>query len=137
MGRIKHKLLELERMTDQLIIERTLRIDRHKYIEYVWITEDNVIFPDPTEMGGWSEPLAAFIIEGIDDNARYIVRARNPQFSYVQCYTGQTVCECKEFIEAYINEPQTQEIMKLSSPKEQINYKGAGTHWRTANPMDD
>ena len=45
MGRIKHKLLELERMTDQLIIERTLRIDRHKYIEYVWITEDNVIFP--------------------------------------------------------------------------------------------
>ena len=64
MGRIKHKLLELERMTDQLIIERTLRIDRHKYIEYVWITEDNVIFPDPTELGGWSEPLAAFIIEG-------------------------------------------------------------------------
>ena len=87
-------------------------------------------------MEGTIVPRRFQIIEGVDDNARYIVKARTPTFTYVQCYSGQTVCECKEFIEAYINEPVTQEIMKLSHKKE-INYKGAGTHWRTGNPMDD
>ena len=40
MGRVKAKLLEIQSMTDQMTITRSMRLDQHDYVEYIWVTTD-------------------------------------------------------------------------------------------------
>lgn len=121
MGRVKAKLLEIQSMTDQMTITRSMRLDQHDYVEYIWVTKDGVYYDDENayeHVGDIKVPLAAFIIEGKNDNSNYVVLSRkklaSDSFKYVQTYSDQTVANCKEFIEKYINEPITQEIMDLN-----------------------
>lgn len=108
-------------MTDQMTITRSMRLDQHDYVEYIWVTKDGVYYDDENayeHVGDIKVPLAAFIIEGKNDNSNYVVLSRkklaSDSFKYVQTYSDQTVANCKEFIEKYINEPITQEIMDLN-----------------------
>ncbi len=121
MGRVKAKLLEIESMTDQMTITRSMRLDQHDYVEYIWVTKDGVYYDDENAfetVDNVKVPLAAFIIEGKQDNSKYVVLSRKKlaadSFKYVQTYSDQTVAGCKEFIEQFINEPITQEIMELN-----------------------
>ena len=108
-------------MTDQMTITRSMRLDQHDYVEYIWVTKDGVYYDDENAfetVDNVKVPLAAFIIEGKQDNSKYVVLSRKKlaadSFKYVQTYSDQTVAGCKEFIEQFINEPITQEIMELN-----------------------
>lgn len=100
-----------------IFIERGIRHnDKSIYVEDIFVEQDSV----------WKNErrLAAFTItEDVsgphvgDFNAcRYRVNQRtqldNGVYIYPKIYGAETVCECKEFIEGYINEDITQRILK-------------------------
>ena len=103
-------------LTNMLVIEKTQRHNNFiHYTEDVWVTDDCVMMNN--------KQLAAFTItEDLsgphvgDYNARkYRVNQRvelhQGVYIYEKIFGADTVCECKELIEQYINEPVTKEIM--------------------------
>ena len=100
-------------MRSTIDIDYTKRLNCSSYVEDIWITEDSI----------WQgeKRLAAFTItEDCDHitNTKYRVNARRQlqlvdgtlTYIYPQIASFNTVCECKEFIFDYINEPVSQAI---------------------------
>jgi len=102
MSLIKQHLHQQQRNMDQLIITKAeRRIDAVGYIEDIWVTNSDHD----------SDPV--FIIDSCGTGHQYSVLSRKGD-NYCITYTAQTVCECKEFIEQWINNEITQEILNLS-----------------------
>lgn len=99
-----------------LFIDETIRRDFIHYCEDIWITEDSVWHND--------RRLAAFTITedfdgehiGNPNPPKYRVNQRNEisegVFIYDRIFGADTVCECKQMIEEYVNDDTTQYIAK-------------------------
>ncbi|AJK27495.1 hypothetical protein PTIM40_68 [Cyanophage P-TIM40] len=104
-------------MEDQLaIINSHLDLNVSTYSEHVYVSEDYVENDHGIQLSAFTitEDLSG---EHVGDyNAyKYRVNARkqldNGVFIYTKIGGYDTVCECKEFIEKYINEAITQTIL--------------------------
>ena len=99
-----------------LFIDETIRRDFIHYCEDIWITEDSVWHND--------RRLAAFTITedfdgehiGNPNPPKYRVNQRNEikegVFIYDRIFGADTVWECKQLIEEYVNDDTTQYIAK-------------------------
>lgn len=102
MSLIKQHLYQQQRTMDQLIITKAeRRMDAIGYVEDIWVTNSDHD----------SDPV--FIIDSCGSDYQYSVLSRKDD-TYCITFTAQTVCECKEFIEDWINNEITQKILKLS-----------------------
>ena len=104
-------------MEDQLaIINSHLDLNVSTYSEHVFVSEDYVENDHGIQLSAFTstEDLSGAHVG--DYNAyKYRVNARkqldNGVFIYTKIGGYDTVCECKEFIEGYINQVPTKQIM--------------------------